>query len=96
MEDSCPGSACEKAFTSHLQTPPSNMATGDKSKMQSSWHDTSWIPVLNQYNVMEYFSQRSNPFYDRTCNNEIIRMQRADSSQLALVDHESNVVTCTI
>ena len=53
-----------------------------ENKLLTSWHDSSWIPVLNQHNVMEYFSQRSNPFYDRTCNNENIRMQRADPSQL--------------
>ena len=57
-------------------------ASSGENKLQLSWHDSSWIPVLNQYNVMEYFSQRSNPFYDRTCNNEIIKMQRADPKQL--------------
>ncbi|KAL9698423.1 hypothetical protein quinque_001864 [Culex quinquefasciatus] len=41
-----------------------------------SWHDSNWIPILNPANVMEYFSEKSNPFYDRTCNNEIVRMQR--------------------
>uniref|UniRef100_A0A182TRH4 Mediator of RNA polymerase II transcription subunit 6 n=1 Tax=Anopheles melas TaxID=34690 RepID=A0A182TRH4_9DIPT len=41
-----------------------------------SWHDSNWIPVLNPGNVMDYFSEKSNPFYDRTCNNEIVRMQR--------------------
>ena len=47
-----------------------------------SWHDSAWIPVLNPHNVMDYFSERSNPFYDRTCNNEVIRMQRASMDQL--------------
>ncbi|XP_019533888.3 mediator of RNA polymerase II transcription subunit 6 [Aedes albopictus] len=41
-----------------------------------SWHDSNWIPILNPANIMEYFSEKSNPFYDRTCNNEIVRMQR--------------------
>lgn len=41
-----------------------------------SWHDSNWIPILNPANIMEYFSEKSNPFYDRTCNNEILRMQR--------------------
>lgn len=41
-----------------------------------SWHDSNWIPLLNPNNVMDYFSEKSNPFYDRTCNNEIVRMQR--------------------
>ncbi|XP_003386493.1 PREDICTED: mediator of RNA polymerase II transcription subunit 6-like [Amphimedon queenslandica] len=52
------------------------------NKLMMSWHDRSWIPNLNQDNIMDYFSQRSNPFYDRTCNNEVIRMQRGDPSHL--------------
>ena len=43
---------------------------GDQGKVQEnllsiSWHDSAWIPILNQANVMDYFSERSNPFYDR-------------------------------
>ncbi|XP_078034817.1 mediator complex subunit 6 [Augochlora pura] len=47
-----------------------------------SWHDSAWIPVLNPNNIMDYFSERSNPFYDRTCNNETVKMQRASPEQL--------------
>ncbi len=47
-----------------------------------SWHDSNWIPVLTPHNVMDYFSERSNPFYDRTCNNEVLKMQRASPEQL--------------
>lgn len=47
-----------------------------------SWHDSAWIPVLNPSNIMDYFSERSNPFYDRTCNNEIVKMQRLNPDQL--------------
>lgn len=47
-----------------------------------SWHDSAWIPILNTSNVMEYFSQASNPFFDRTCNNEIVKMQRLNPDQL--------------
>ncbi|XP_018357973.1 PREDICTED: mediator of RNA polymerase II transcription subunit 6 [Trachymyrmex cornetzi] len=47
-----------------------------------SWHDSAWIPVLNPSNIMDYFSERSNPFYDRTCNNEIVKMQRLSPDQL--------------
>ena len=55
----------------------------DPQQMLSlSWHDSVWIPALDRNNVMDYFSQRSNPFYDRTCNNEIVRMQRSDPAQL--------------
>ncbi len=47
-----------------------------------SWHDSAWIPILGPHNVMDYFSERSNPFYDRTCNNEVLKMQRASPEQL--------------
>ncbi|XP_076441634.1 mediator of RNA polymerase II transcription subunit 6-like [Babylonia areolata] len=47
-----------------------------------SWHDSQWIPILSQSNVLDYFSERSNPFYDRTCNNEVIKMQRLNPDQL--------------
>ncbi|XP_015586575.1 mediator of RNA polymerase II transcription subunit 6 [Cephus cinctus] len=47
-----------------------------------SWHDSAWIPMLNSSNIMDYFSERSNPFYDRTCNNEIVKMQRLNTDQL--------------
>lgn len=47
-----------------------------------SWHDSAWIPILNTTNVMDYFSERSNPFFDRTCNNEIVKMQRLNPEQL--------------
>lgn len=41
-----------------------------------SWVDSGWVPILNPGNVLDYFSERSNPFYDRTCNNEMVKMQR--------------------
>nr|CAG4641222.1 EOG090X0E0D [Eulimnadia texana] len=47
-----------------------------------SWHDSAWIRVLNPGNVMDYFMERSNPFYDRTCNNELVKMQRLSMDQL--------------
>ncbi len=47
-----------------------------------SWHDSNWIPILTPHNVMDYFSEKSNPFYDRTCNNEVLKMQRASPDQL--------------
>ena len=45
-----------------------------------SWHDSAWIPILGPHNVMDYFSERSNLFYDRTCNNEVLKMQRIGNS----------------
>lgn len=53
-----------------------------ESALSLSWHDSSWIPVLNPNNVMDYFSERTNPFYDRTCNNEVVKMQRLSTDQL--------------
>lgn len=72
-----------------------------------SWHHPAWPPILNPHNVMDYFSERTNPFYgrfsqetvtawrqsiviksllftlsDRTCNNEVLKMQRVSADQL--------------
>ncbi|XP_013791922.1 mediator of RNA polymerase II transcription subunit 6-like [Limulus polyphemus] len=48
-----------------------------------SWQDSSLIPLLNPGNIMDYFSSRSNSFYDRTCNNEIVKMQRLNPEHLS-------------
>ncbi|KAK0163769.1 hypothetical protein PV328_002465 [Microctonus aethiopoides] len=53
-----------------------------ESPLGLSWHDSAWIPLLNLNNIMDYFSERSNPFFDRTCNNEIVKMQRLNPEQL--------------
>ncbi|GBM78376.1 Mediator of RNA polymerase II transcription subunit 6 [Araneus ventricosus] len=42
--------------------------------------------MLNGGNIMDYFSERTNPFYDRTCNNESLKMQRLG------IEHLSNMV----
>ncbi|XP_067005005.1 mediator of RNA polymerase II transcription subunit 6 [Anabrus simplex] len=55
---------------------------GAENPLGLSWHDSAWIPMLNPSNVMDYFSERSNPFFDRTCNNEIVKMQRLNPEQL--------------
>ena len=63
----------------------SGAASGDSSSdklLSTSWYDSAGIASLSQHNVLDYFSQRSNPFYDRTCNNEVIKMQRVDPAQL--------------
>lgn len=44
--------------------------------LHMSWSDSMWLPHLNSSNVMDYFSERSNPFYSRECNNEFIKMQQ--------------------
>ncbi|XP_041969086.1 mediator of RNA polymerase II transcription subunit 6 [Aricia agestis] len=59
----------------HLPLPAENPLT-------VSWHDSAWIPSLNPSNIMDYFSERSNPFFDRTCNNEVVKMQRLSMDQL--------------
>ena len=51
-----------------------------------SWVDGAWIPVLNQSNVLDYFSERTNPFYDRTCNNEILKMQKLGVADVQLTN----------
>ena len=56
-----------------------------ENPLHMSWHDSAGIPHLNQSNVMDYFAERSNPFYDRTCNNEMVKMQRAAPEQLKWV-----------
>jgi hypothetical protein len=38
----------------------------------------------SQANVMDYFSERSNPFYERTCNNEILKMQKLGVADVQL------------
>ncbi|CAB1330504.1 unnamed protein product [Coregonus sp. 'balchen'] len=48
----------------------------DNNLLGISWVDSGWVPILNPGNVLDYFSERSNPFYDRTCNNEVVKMQR--------------------
>jgi len=62
------------------------MADGGKMSSENllsiSWHDSAWIPILNQANVMDYFSERSNPFYERTCNNEVLKMQKLGAADL--------------
>lgn len=47
-----------------------------------TWHDSAWIPHINPATVLDYFGERSNPFYDRTCNNETLKMQKASLDQL--------------
>ncbi|KAK3926705.1 Mediator of RNA polymerase II transcription subunit 6 [Frankliniella fusca] len=61
---------------------PGRLQGVPENPLTLSWHDSAWIPMLNPTNVMDYFSEKSNPFYDRTCNNEVVRMQRLGMDQL--------------
>lgn len=58
------------------------MARQLENPLHISWHDTNFIPFLNSTNVLEYFSDKSNTFYDRTCNNELVKMQRQSLDNL--------------
>ncbi len=46
-----------------------------ENSLSLSWCDRTWLPILNLTNVLNYFAERTNPFYDHTCNNEILRMR---------------------
>ncbi|KAL0969438.1 hypothetical protein UPYG_G00227380 [Umbra pygmaea] len=54
----------------------------DNNLLGISWVDSGWVPILNPGNVLDYFSERSNPFYDRSCNNEVVKMQRLNMEHL--------------
>ena len=58
-----------------------------------SWSDSAWIPVLNQHNVLDYFSERTNPFYDRTCNNEILKMQKLGVADVQLTNMQVSLLS---
>ena len=57
-----------------------------RNPLHESWHDPAWIPSLSTHNVMDYFSERTNPFYDRTCNNEVLKMQRVGMQGAGPID----------
>ncbi|KAL7306702.1 hypothetical protein TKK_0001374 [Trichogramma kaykai] len=61
---------------------PGRSMPAPENPLGLSWHDSAWIPMLNPGNIMDYFSERTNPFYDRTCNNETIKMQRLTNEHL--------------
>ncbi|KAI6660510.1 hypothetical protein LOD99_14094 [Oopsacas minuta] len=48
--------------------------------LATNWSDSTKRHLLNQHTILEYFCQKSNPFYDSTCNNEVCKMQRQDMS----------------
>lgn len=49
-----------------------------------TWCDRNWLPHLNPTNVLDYFADRSNPFYDHTSNNEMLKMRSINYSLQAL------------
>lgn len=46
----------------------------------TSFKDVNWLKynILNRDNALEYFSL--SPFYDRTCNNELLKMQSIETT----------------
>ncbi|UXI16483.1 ribosomal protein S6 kinase [Sarcoptes scabiei] len=50
--------------------------------LQITWCNRLWIPHLNQHNVLNYFADKNNPFYDHTCNNEHLRMRGLNMREL--------------
>ena len=50
--------------------------------LATTWSDSSKRFLLHQHTILDYFCQKTNPFYDATCNNEMCRMQRRDLSHL--------------
>lgn len=47
-----------------------------------TWCNRIRFPPLNQHNVLTYFADKSNPFYDHTCNNEHLKMRNLHPREL--------------
>lgn len=46
-----------------------------ENKLHLMWSDSSFLPYLNPATVLDYFCDQRNPFYDSSCNNQILKMQ---------------------
>lgn len=59
---------------------------GDEDLTGVMWTDKVWQSLfpLTEETVMDYFA--ASQFYDRSCNNELVRMQRLDPSLLATME----------
>lgn len=55
-----------RAKNKKMMHPRLNVPLSQENPLWLSWHDTAWIAVLNPTNVMDYFMEKSNPFYDST------------------------------
>uniref|UniRef100_A0A5K3EZL1 Mediator of RNA polymerase II transcription subunit 6 n=1 Tax=Mesocestoides corti TaxID=53468 RepID=A0A5K3EZL1_MESCO len=57
--------------------------TDSDSPYEIYWENPAISPhQLNSTNILQYFCHLSNPFYDRECNNEVIRMQGLSQDKL--------------
>ena len=54
-----------------------------------SWREPNLVPTLNPSNVLDYFSDKSNPFYDRQCNNEVLLTYWRKFRKLIIMIHHS-------
>lgn len=45
-------------------------------------YEPNWSPIVSREILMNLFSDKSNPLYDSTCNNEILRMQKMSMENL--------------
>jgi len=63
-----------------MANPNMNALDVKDTLLHQSWQSEAWMPILNPTNVLEYFAESI--FYDRQCNNEIIRMQRLNPDQM--------------
>ena len=57
--------------------------TNYEKLLGTSWSDAKWIPILNETNILNYFAEKDNPFYERSCNNEQLRMRGLPLNQMA-------------
>lgn len=62
---------------------PGSQSVNPSELLHLSWREPNFVPNLNPNNVLDYFSDKSNPFYDRRCNNEHLKMQHAGLERLA-------------
>ena len=74
------------AVSNSISNDASGAGNVARNPLHESWHDPAWIPALSTHNVMDYFSERTNPFYDRTCNNEVLKMQRVGMQGAGPID----------
>jgi mediator of RNA polymerase II transcription subunit 6 len=58
-----------------MSRPTAAKTEPQQNPLEICWFDSTWIPILDSTNVLDYFS-RATAFYDRQCNNEIVKMQR--------------------
>lgn len=61
-------------------------------QLRISWHDSTRIPHLHPGNILDYFCQKSNPFYDKLCNNEIAKMQKLSPEQMTMMTGKEYVL----